>query len=386
VAIERSELELVWPADLFRQEGQALLDAGKDDESTLGWLLAEAFHGERGYRLFIQTPAPWTGWDEGLVNGYKAPAPSQGPSPKAQLVAGLVHDTDQLPRYVPRQYYSARRNPPPLLPLTPAQTKTACAEVVAALARTGYFADAFGSACVDDADNPAEQGQKQLSGLLDTDLAMWPLAGDNEELTGVEQDWPEEVFFDVIEALHDLVARPRWRGWHQYDHHWDYQDFARAPGQALYRWKVNELLARSEIPLQLADSGSDSGRLVHAADDARQDLVQRALQSPDPDVREDVVHAIALFRSRTATTAERRSALFTLAGVFERRRALLKVELFRKDEGALFLIAHEFDIRHRDKSQQNDYDPVFLDWLFWWYLATVELTDRLIARQVDEGP
>ena len=27
-----------------------------------------------------------------------------------------------------------------------------------------------------------------------------------------------------------------------------------------------------------------------------------------------------------------------------------------------------------------DYDPIFLDWIFWWYLATVELIDRLLAR------
>lgn len=35
VAIERTDLELVWPADLFRQEGQALLAAGNEDELTL---------------------------------------------------------------------------------------------------------------------------------------------------------------------------------------------------------------------------------------------------------------------------------------------------------------------------------------------------------------
>ena len=23
----------------------------------------------------------------------------------------------------------------------------------------------------------------------------------------------------------------------------------------------------------------------------------------------------------------------------------------------------------------------FLDWVFWWYLATIELTDRILARQ-----
>ena len=381
MAIERTELELVWPADLFRQEGQALLAADRDDESTLGWLLAEAFHGERGYRLFTQTPAPWTGWEEDLVNGHKAPSPPQGPSPRAQLVAGLVRDTAQLPRYVPRQYYSARRNPSPDTPLTPAQTKTAYAEVIAALARTGYFHDAFGSSCVDDADNPAEQGQKKLSSLLDTDCPMWPLARDNGELSGVEQDWSEDLFFDVIEALHDLVARPRWRGWHEFDQHWDYQDFARAPGQAVYRWKVNELLFRSEVLLQLADSGSDCGRLVHAPGDARDDLLRRAVQSPEPKVRDLVDHAVAQFRGRGATFLAKREATKTLADVLKHRRALLKSELFKKDEDALFQIANHFEIRHINERQKGDYDPAFLDWVFWWYLATIELTDRLLDRQ-----
>ena len=138
---------------------------------------------------------------------------------------------------------------------------------------------------------------------------------------------------------------------------------------------------RAVTPYRLAESGTDRGRLVHAPDDDRDELVQRALQSPVPGVRDDVGHAIALFRSRAATTSERRSAVVTLAGILEHRRALLRTELFKKDEGALFRIANECDLRHRDKSQQGDYDPVFLDWLFWWYLATVELTDRLLARQ-----
>ena len=111
------------------------------------------------------------------------------------------------------------------------------------------------------------------------------------------------------------------------------------------------------------------------------DLVERAQHSPDPDTRAAVSHAIALFRSRVSTVVERRSAVIALAGVLEARRPLLKTELAKKDEGALFRIANEFDLRHRDDKQQGDYDPVFLDWVFWWYLATVELTDRLLARQ-----
>jgi hypothetical protein len=56
------------------------------------------------------------------------------------------------------------------------------------------------------------------------------------------------------------------------------------------------------------------------------------------------------------------------------------------DENALFHIANTFELRHLNERQKPDYNPAFLDWLFWWYLATVELTDRLLGRQEDSGP
>ncbi len=31
------------------------------------------------------------------------------------------------------------------------------------------------------------------------------------------------------------------------------------------------------------------------------------------------------------------------------------------------------------------YDEAFLDWIFWWYLGTVELTNRLINRDGAAG-
>lgn len=37
-------------------------------------------------------------------------------------------------------------------------------------------------------------------------------------------------------------------------------------------------------------------------------------------------------------------------------------------------------------AQRSAYDPVFLDWIFWWYLATIELTDRLLYRQRTATP
>src|SRR5215468_3205601 len=110
-------------------------------------------------------------------------------------------------------------------------------------------------------------------------------------------------------------------------------------------------------------------------------LITESLSNSEPDVAHRVRHAIALFRGRSATLEDRRSAAITLSGILEERRALIKAELATKDQGALFLIANQFAIRHRNGQQHGDYSPAFMDWIFWWYLATVELTNRIIERQ-----
>jgi len=90
---------------------------------------------------------------------------------------------------------------------------------------------------------------------------------------------------------------------------------------------------------------------------------------------------VALFRSRSASPESKRSAIVALAGLLEERRQLIREDVGRQDEGALFEIANRFDLRHRRADQHGDYDEAFLDWIFWWYLATVELTNRLLATR-----
>ena len=74
---------------------------------------------------------------------------------------------------------------------------------------------------------------------------------------------------------------------------------------------------------------------------ARAELLDRVLVTPKAVAAGHVRHAITLFRGRGADEHAKRSAIVTLAGVLEDRRELLKAELLRKDEGALFQIANE---------------------------------------------
>ena len=198
------------------------------------------------------------------------------------------------------------------------------------------------------------------------------------------EDWDSDTFYSLVEAVHDLVARPRHTDRHNFDDcrgHFFY--FARSPAQVFYRWGVDQLLDRHLAGLHLAAGGEDKGRLVHPAGDDRDELVEQALQTPNPGDRQAVRHAIALFRNRAADRENKRSAILTLVALLEERRSLIKTELMSQDEGALFQIANEFAIRHRRADQHGDYPDAFLEWIFWCYLATVELTDRIVASQAD---
>jgi hypothetical protein len=361
--------------------GQALLEAGAVDRDSLGLLLEEAFHGDRGLKLFDEydaaSPKPYD------RDPWGAAAPSSATRHRlgVQLVRDMVGTVDHFPRYASKRYYSARLTPQPEPVLAPAEARAAWAREVGQLAAAGYFDDHLGSSCCDAGDNPDGEGQRRLSDMLHVDARLWPVAHwENGQATptGTEQAWPEELFFGVVEALHDLVARPRRRGWHDYCREWDYFDFARAPGQAVYRWRTNAVLERSELDLRLADTGEEAGFLVRVVGDGREELVAQvgAVQA-ERDTRQ---HAIALFRARGAGVPEKRSAILALYGLLEARRGLIKSEMLRKDEGDLFSIANQFALRHQGADQRPDYDEAYLNWLFWWYLSTLDLTDHLLAR------
>jgi RNA-directed DNA polymerase len=108
----------------------------------------------------------------------------------------------------------------------------------------------------------------------------------------------------------------------------------------------------------------------------------------DDRVARSVYHAIDLFER--GSREDLRSAVTELAGILEERRNLLRTELVSRDEGALFNIANKFDIRHRNADQATDYRIEFLEWIFWWYLHTVDLSERLLfaqsANDEDDGP
>jgi hypothetical protein len=375
VSLDLSNYELLWPTTLFATEGEWVLrTTGASWEDRAKWLLTEAFASTTAVADFEQIPAhrepaadPWAttasrwGYQAGRDRGQR------------DWFEELIKRASELRHAVAPRPYWPQRYGSGLSPdgSTERDARQDFARLIGDFADNGYLAEVFGEYCVDDHDDLPDASEviERRLGIPD----LWPLA---------PETWDEESFYGLIEVLHDLVSRPRARRYHSYSGcGWHHSEFHNGPARVLYRWKVNKLLREAGIEYELAAEGEDLGRLIAVTDDARSQLMHRALNDSPHDTTAGVRHAIALFRGRDTSPESKRSAIFNLGRILEERRALIKEDLGGKDEGALFQIANGFDLRHRRTGQRGEYDEAFLDWIFWWYLATVELTNRLIASR-----
>lgn len=366
------DYQLTWPRDVFVGELRAIRDQFGSRSGEVDLVLLEAFAGDGprddlnrvGWRELDLAAPGWVGGNDDAAD------------PDA-FVRLLLEHADRLPEYrAPRPYWATRKGKaqePPRVSPDLQRLRQDWDELIIEFAGRGYLDKVAPKQCVDDdGDRPDAETllSREVAARLGTANA-WPAGPDT---------WDDDTLFGLIEVFHDLVARPRRRYFHDYGScGWHYSNFAYKPGQSLYRWRVNQILADAGIDLELAGSGEDIGRLVHSPSDPRRDLIAQVISSQSVAV-DPIRHAIALFRARGAGREEKRSACIALAGVLEQRRGLLKIELLSRDEGALFQIANQFDVRHRNADQRGDYDEAYLEWIFWWYLATIELTSQLIAR------
>jgi hypothetical protein len=347
--VDVSEWMLRWPRATFAAELQAVRLGGGD----LDLLLTEAFGSDLPRQARQQQPMP---------------------SLFEPLLEAAIPSLPEQP--VERPLYSQRRGGPqgPARISVDAVTRQ-FVHLIDQWFNDGYFDLDLPRGCVDDdTTTPIEPGH--VLEMATGQQNLWPLGRSRS-------DWSQDDFLDLVEVFHRLIARPRQRSWHSWNNcGWHTSLHSRTTGQQLYRYEVNRLLTRSEMPYRIATGGADTGLIVRAESDDLSELVHQVTHSAG-DAADEKRHAISLFRSRHASRQDRRSAVVALANILEDRRALLKAELLSKDEGALFLIANQFAIRHQNALQMSEYEDEYLDWIFWWYLATVELTDKLLARRSD---
>ncbi len=369
------DYQLVIPRALFTAEAAKLLNQRglSDWNERCELLLDDAFiRGYEGgplseFREIAVTDDPW---------GTSAPRSSM--TAKQQFLRDLMGKADQLREDAShrRPYWRERKaGQRTVVVLDNAAVVREFIALVKELDEAGYLEKRFGKDCVD-----GPRGNVPGT-LIARELGvegLWPL-----EQRRISDDM--DLFFDVVELLYDLVSRPLTRCYHDYGEcGWHHGDFEIEPGRMVYRWRVNKILARSDLGLRLAEDGEDIGRLVTVTDDARAELVQAVVARDDGESADQVRHALALFRQRGADRNQKRSAVAELFLVLEERRHdVLTGVLAKSDRVALFEIANNFHIRHQDAKQKRDYDEFYLDWIFWLYLATIELTNRVIDEQTE---
>ncbi len=361
------EYALTWPREVFVAEAKDMMRTDAERQSfyaDYALLLEEAFAGSAPATEYssVKGMMDWAGetggsWPESIQS-------LQTILHKVPVVSELVRRADELRLHTARPPYFSRRNSssPPDDRATGEPDWAAAKERFSTFAArwqsTGYFGDVYPDGCVDgDEDEPAlKERLTELYGHEPPDLAH----------TAVDA-WSDDEFCDLVELLHDVAARPR----NRYDHEFSqcgyhYSDHALRTGQLLYRIRVNELLAATRLPFRLATEGEDVGRLVTITDEARADLLVQVAQQPTTLLKDQVGHAIALFRSRQATREDKVSAIRELMAVLEPDRyPVFKDTSVEKDNDSLFQIANRYAIRHYKDTDMRDYSSAFLDWMFW---------------------
>jgi len=91
--------------------------------------------------------------------------------------------------------------------------------------------------------------------------------------------------------------------------------------------------------------------------------------------------AILKFRRYRSSLEDRKDSIRDLADVLEFLRSQLKSVITKNDENDLFNIANNFGIRHHNDLQKIDYDKaIWYSWMFYYYLATIHASVRLIKK------
>jgi hypothetical protein len=189
-----------------------------------------------------------------------------------------------------------------------------------------------------------------------------------------------DLLLDLIELLHAEIVHSPIRL--DPPEALEIEGFDQEEGRAIFRREMNQVLALAEPPLELLPIG----HVVERSDAHRELYADPLPAGTESEVADPVEHALGLFLARGAGVEDKRAAVKQLADALEHLRPEVEEELLSKDEGDLFRIANQFAIRHNGPGQQRDYDkPVWLDWLFHVYLATIRAVVAVRGRPLPAG-
>jgi hypothetical protein len=237
-----------------------------------------------------------------------------------------------------------------------------------------YFQEHFGYWCVDDQEVHGKLGAN-IPGKVTLHIRkdnLWPIGDKCGE-------YSEDDVFDMIEFLYEHISKPLEGRYHSYGGcGYHYSSFDRDTGRSEFRAAINAFLRDYSDGFEL----SLDGEILTLGEPTLAPLETAKIPTFDPkNVDSRIELAVRKFRRYRSSVTDRRDAIRDLADVFEFLRPRLKKILTSKDEADLFNIANNFAIRHHDGKQKENYDKsIWLSWMFYFYLATIHASLRLLQK------
>jgi hypothetical protein len=237
----------------------------------------------------------------------------------------------------------------------------------------GYFAEAFGFACVDNGHIAGNVEDVELEILLAVrKKGLWPISVNAPK-------YSEDDLFDVIEYLFQHVSKPIDGTMHSYAEcgmHWE--TFSQLEGRSEFRGKVNTVLGHYEKRFEL----SERGEVLRRPEAGFEPIFDADIPSADHNIVGRLESAVLRYRRHGSTIDDRRQAVCDLIAVLEYLRPKAKALLTKADENDLFNIANNFGLRHHNEIQKTNYDgSLWLSWMFYFYLATIHVVLRKIEKE-----
>jgi hypothetical protein len=244
--------------------------------------------------------------------------------------------------------------------------------------RRERFQEYYGYSCVDAGDVQGKAGDPSLFFLRRLrKKGLWPIED-------ALPQYSEDDLFDVIELLYDTVSQGVEE--HGYFHNfngcgWHYTVFRSRVAKEEFRKEVNDLLQDYKHGFEL----TEDGELLELPDPNVHQLLTAPLPTGAQKHADEIAEASLILRRRHSTIAERRNAVRMLVDILESLRPRLKQVITSKDEDDLFNIANNFGIRHKNERQKIEYDPLWLSWMFYHYLATIHFVTRRLEQNDKEA-
>ena len=247
----------------------------------------------------------------------------------------------------------------------------------------GYFQEYYGYECAEEGYVPGKAGI-DISNFIFRKIRRtieWPLDFDI---------FDEDTLFDLVELLHDTISFPVEGRYHEYlDCGYHYSTFDLIKGQEEYRKGINEVI----IDYKNGYIINPDGIIQYLLTPGLNELIMVKISShlgEEEKINDKIEWAIEKYRDRHSSIIDRRGSIRELADVLEYLKSTLTDEMTTEDEKELLKIqknlsniANNFQIRHNNDVQKDNYNQLWLSWIFYLYLSSIHLLLRIRKEKAD---